>query len=375
MLYNAVLDTFTVSRKETVPLVGAYAASNFDQYVVGNALLNSSLVPVRRMETDSGRSSGFAFIDDQIGFRIIAPDASSPGVLQRVEVSNGAPTRPTRTIEAPLLGSETQAFTRTLAPLYSRQTIVALTTSGFSVLPWNYDAGSAPPHIDRIVNAADFSLPVAPGGLITLLGSDLSPVSAASQPGPLSGAVNESCLTANGLPVPVIFVSPGQINAQLPFALEGNTTLVLRTPSGVSDNFNITIKPVAPSIFRSGVAGPQSDIPTVIRASNNQVVTLSNPIHHGDVLTIYATGLGRTNPPVEAGVPAPFDPLATVVVKPVVTIGGVPVEVLFAGLSPGHVGIYQLNVRVGVNVPEGLNVPLTISQGAEPTQVNVRVVN
>jgi uncharacterized protein (TIGR03437 family) len=375
MLYNAVQDTFTVSRKETTPLLGAYAASNFDQYVVGNALLNSSLVPMRRMETDSGRSSGFAFVDDRTAFRITAAATSAPGVMQRVDLANGSGSRPTRTIEAPLLATDTQAFTRTLAPLYSRTVVVALTTSGFTVLPWNYDSASAPPRIDRIVNAADFSQPVAPGGLVTVLGSDLSPVSQSSRQVPLPTALGESCLTVNGIPVPVMFVSPRQINAQLPFSVDGSTTLVLRTPSGVSDNFNVTIQTTAPSIFRNGVAGPQADVPTVVRANNNQVVTLSNPVHHGDVLTIYATGLGRTSPSVETGVPAPSDPPASALVSPVVTIGGVPVEVLFAGLSPGEVGIYQINVRVGGAVPPGLSVPLAITQGSIATEVPVRVVD
>jgi uncharacterized protein (TIGR03437 family) len=375
MLYNSVQDTFTVSRKETTPLVGAYAASNFDQFVVGNALLNSSLVPVRRMETDSGKSSGFAFIDDKTGFRITAPTASSPGVMQRVDLVSGAGSRATRTVEAPLITSETQVFTRTLAPLYSRSAVIALTTSGFTALPWNYDAGGAPPRIDRVVNAADFAQPVAPGGLITVMGSELSPISQSSRQIPLPTALGDSCLTVNGTPVPVLFVSPRQINAQLPFAVDGTTTLILRTPSGVSDNFNLTIQTAAPSVFRNGVAGPQGDVPTVIRESNNQVVTPSNPIHHGDVLTIYATGLGRTNPAVETGVPAPSDPLASAVITPTVTIGGAPVEVLFAGLTPGEIGLYQINVRVGGAVPEGLSLPLVISQSGGATQIPVRVVD
>ena len=66
MLYDSSVDSFTVSRKETTPLVGAYAASNFDQFVVGNALLNSSLVPIKRFD-DTGKSSGFAFLDNQTG--------------------------------------------------------------------------------------------------------------------------------------------------------------------------------------------------------------------------------------------------------------------------------------------------------------------
>jgi uncharacterized protein (TIGR03437 family) len=375
MLYNGNADSFTVSRKETTPLTGAYAASSFDQFVVGNALLNSSLVPVRRFETDSGKPSGFAFVD-QIGYRINAPNASAPGIIQKMDLTTGEALSPaTRIVEAPILGATGEVFTRTLAPLASRSAIIVLTTSGFSVLPWNFDAAIAPPRIERVVNAADLTQPVAPGGLITVLGNALSPVSQSSSQIPLPTALGESCLTVNGLPVPVMFVSPRQVNAQLPFAVEGNTAVVLRTPGGVSDNYNLTILPGAPSVFRSGVAGPQSDVPTVVRSTNNQVVTLSNPIHHGDTIVIYATGLGRTSPSVDAGVPAPAEPLATAIVPPTVTLGGVPLEVQFAGLTPGEIGIYQINALVRGNVPQGMQVPLTITQGNGVTSLPVRVLN
>ena len=375
-LYDSSADTFTISRKETTPLLGAYAASNFDQFVVGNALLNSSLVPIKRFETETGKSSGFAFLDNQFGFRMTAPTASAPGVLQRVDLQSGSGIRPTRTSEAPILGgTTTDAFTRTLAPLPSRNAIVALTTSGFTVFPWNFDVGSAPPRLDRIVNAADGTQPVAPGGLISLYGTDLSPVRQSSRQNPLPTVLGESCLTVNGLPVPVMYVSPGQINAQLPFAVDGNTQLVLRTPGGASDSFNVTILPAAPSVFRNSVAGPETGIPTVVRNTNGLVVTPSNPIHRGDILTIYATGLGRTTPAVESGVPSPAEPLASAIIPPTVTIGGQPVEVEFAGLTPGEVGVYQINVRVTGAVPLGLSVPMNISQGTGSTSLAVRVVD
>jgi DNA-binding beta-propeller fold protein YncE len=87
MLYNANVDTFTVSRKESIAISGAYAASNYDQFVVGNLLLNASLVPIRQFETGTGLSSGFAFVD-QTGYRTTAPNAQSPGIIQRVDMQS-----------------------------------------------------------------------------------------------------------------------------------------------------------------------------------------------------------------------------------------------------------------------------------------------
>ncbi|MGH9628714.1 MAG: hypothetical protein ACRD7E_10320 [Bryobacteraceae bacterium] len=374
LLYNASADTFTVSRKDSTALAGAYAASSFDRFVVGNMLMNASLVPMHRLETGTGRSSGFAFVGDEIGYRLTAPDAQSPGVMQRVDLQNGNMIRATRMVEAPILNDPELVFTRTIAPLHERRGIVALTTSGFTVFPWNYDTSVAPPRIESVVNAADLSAPVAPGGLVSVLGSELSPVNMSSSQVPLPTALGESCLTVNGVPVPMIFVSPRQVNAQLPFAVEGNTTLVLRTPGGVSDNYSLTIQPAAPSVFRTGIAGPDSDIPAVVRARNNAIVTPSNPIHLGDVITIYATGLGKTSPAVDPGFPAPSEPLAYALIPPVVTLGGVDLLVTYAGLTPGEVGIYQINAVIGDDVPLGLSVPLSISQGSEATSMNVRVV-
>ena len=374
LLYNSNADTFTISRKDSAALSGAYAASSFDQFVVGNTLLNSSLVAVRQLETGTGLSSGFAFID-QSGLRITAPNASSPGIIQKVDLQSGTGSGVTRVIEAPLLSDPLAIlpFTRTLAPLANRTAIVALTTSGFTVLPWNYDAAVAPPTIDRVVNAADFSQPIAPGGLITVFGTNLSPISQATTPGSLPTALADSCLQVNGLGVPVLFVSPTQINGQLP-NFDGNTTLTVYTPGGVSDNFNLTILPAAPSVFRIDSVGPDGSNAAIIRASNNQLVTPSNPVHRTDTIVIYATGLGRTSPEVPPGTPAPTDELAGVQIPVIVTIGGVPVAVEFAGLTPGQIGVYQINVRVNGRVPLGLSVPLVISQGTGSTSVSVRVV-
>ena len=373
MLYNANVDTFTISRKEGTSLSGAYAASNFDQYVVGNLLLNASLVPSRQLETTSGTSSGFAFVD-QGGFRTTAPNAQSPGNIQRVDPASSNALRSTRMAEAPLLSDTGRPFTRTLAPLYGRQAIVSLTTSGLTVLPWNYDAAVAPPRIDRIVNAADFSQNTAPGSLISLIGSNLSPVSQASSTTPLPTALGESCLTVNGVPVPMLFASGEQINAQIPYQVDGNVTLILRTPGGVSDNFNLTILPAAPSIFRSGTSGPETQLPAVVRARNNEIVTVSNPIHRDDVISIYLTGMGNTSPAVEAGFPGGSDPIAMPLIAPTVRLGGVGLPVEFAGLAPGQVGVYQINARIPRNVPTGFDIPLNVSQGGQGTSVPVRVV-
>jgi len=371
LLYNANADTFTISRKDSAALAGAIAASSFDQFVIGNTLYNASLVPVQQFDSSIGVSSGFAFVDDG-GFRTGAVAASSPGAMQRVDFASTAAQAPTRIAEAPLLGSVGSAFTRTLAVLANRNGMVNLSTSGFTVVAWGYDASTAIPRITSVTNAADRSKALAPGGLIVVAGKDLSPLNIATREVPLPMALGETCLTVNGLPVPMLMASPGQINAQLPFQAEGNVTMVLRTPGGISDNYNLTILSTAPSVFRTPLA-EDYEVPTVLR-SNDQVVTISNPIRSNDELRIYLTGMGKTDPEIPAGIPAPSD-APTVLVQPNVTINGFSLPVASAGLVPGQIGVYEIKALVPHTVPKGMNQTLQIRQGGYASSVAVRVID
>jgi uncharacterized protein (TIGR03437 family) len=375
LLYSANEDTFVVSRKDFSKLGGAYAALGEDRFLVDNHLLDGALAPIRDLETSTGQSSGFAIVDG-LGLRTTAPDAAAAGAIQRVDLAEPRMLRPTRMTEAPRLPDPTlpPAFTRTLAVLPGARLIVSLSTSGFTALAWDYDAAVADPRIERIINAADGSEAVAPGGLITVLGRDLNLTTEATREVPLPTALGDSCLTVNGVLVPMVLVSPTRINAQLPFGVTGSATMILRTPGGVSNSFRFTIQPAAPAVFRTGTAGEERGLATVIRAKNNQLVTLSNPIHPEDVIVIYLTGLGATTPEVPDGYPGPASPLAWAVAKPVVKLGGVELPVLFAGMTPGQVGVYQINAQVPYWVPLGMDVPLVIEAAGQGTALAVRVV-
>ncbi len=373
-LYDASADTFTVSRKLGTALSGAFAASASGQFLVGSTLLNSSLVPLTTWTT-SDFASGFAFVDGQ-GIRLTGPPSASGtgGVLERLDLATGSRIRPTRLAEQPLVSGADSVFTRTLMPLSNRNALVALTTSGFTAVPWEFDAAVVPPVIQQVVNAADLTSQVAAGSLIAVFGTDLNPINAATREMPLPTAIGESCLTANGAAIPMMFASPRQINAQMPLHLEGRVVMTLYTPGGVSDDYYVNVLPVAPAVFLSGTAGPLTDIPVVIKASNHELVTPSNPLHPGDEISIYATGLGPTSPEVEAGLPPPSSPPALLLVPPEVRLGGAPMAVSYAGLSPGQVGVYRIDAKVPQKPPAGVEVPLTISRGSGTTAVSVRVV-
>ncbi|MFN0172589.1 MAG: hypothetical protein ACKV22_39925 [Bryobacteraceae bacterium] len=366
LLYEANSDTFTIARKDFTALAGTYAASNNGQFVVGNRLLNASMVQERLLEP----SAGVAFVDET-AVRTFGAAAGDPGTISRVNLSTGQSLRPTRTVEAPITEVTTPgfAFIRTLVPMASRQSLISLTQSGFTVIPWSYDAATPIPNLERIVNAADQTAPVAPGGLISIFGADLSPLNIATREIPLPTALADSCLTVNGSVIPLVFVSSNQINAQLPINVSGRAQLVLRAPAGVSNNLNFTIRSTAPSVFRSASEG--STRPVVIK--DGAFVDEANPVRAGDELTIYATGMGLTSPQVEAGLPGPDSPLAETVIRPEVTLGEQPLEVLYSGLAPGQVGVYQLNVRVSSAVRGGGDVPLKIRQGESATELAIRV--
>jgi uncharacterized protein (TIGR03437 family) len=373
-LYDASANSFTVSRNIGTALTGTYAASGDGRFAAGNHVLNASLVPTATW-SGSAFSSGFAFVNGQ-GLLLTGPASASgaSGVLARVDLAAGSLIRPTGIAEQPMASAGNSVFTRTLAPLANGNAVIALTISGFTALAWNFDAAVVAPSISNIVNAASLDSQVAPGSLVSVFGNNLSPTSVATSQIPLPTAIGQSCLTANGLAIPMLFASPQQINAQLPLYLAGSVTMTLYTPGGSSGDYHLNVQPVAPAVFQSGTAGPLTGIPTVVKASNQQLVTPSNPIHGGDWITIYATGLGITSPAVAAGLPAPYSPPALALVAPDVSLGGMPLAVSYAGLAPGEVGVYQINVQAPPKPPEGDQVPLTITQGGVASSVAVRVV-
>ena len=405
MVYEASSDLFVASRKDFDKLSGAYAALSDSRFVVDNNLLNSSLVPIQKFDSGTGSSSGLA-VADQYVLRTTALSSANPGIIQRVLLGDATVIRPTRMIEAPLLVESTtvtapeecdslfgqtvckpattitttvgSAFTRTLAARPERRLIFSLTTSGLTVLPWDFDAAVADPRLERVLNAADNSEALAPGALITITGRDLSLVNAATSAVPLPTILGESCLTVNGVLVPMRLISPTQINAQLPYTVVGEATMVLRSPAGLSNNLTFTVRPTAPSVFRTGTVGTEKGLATVVRAVNNELVTLSNPIHPEDTIVIYAAGLGGTSPAVVAGYPGPSDPLAQALIQPEVTLGDVGLPIGYAGLAPGggveRVGVYQINAYVPYWAPLGMEIPLRITQGGSSTTLMVRVV-
>ncbi len=387
ILYEIFADTVVASRQDFDSLGGPYTSVSRDLFLAGTHVLNRSLVPAGTIQAGPATSSGFAFVE---GFGILtaAGASTAPGLIQRMDLDTLNPINPTRTVEAPLvvdtmvtppvgqIGQTILSFTRTLAPLANRGWMMSLSLSGLTALPWEFDAAVAEPVITQVVNSADGAEAIAPGSLITIRGRNFTTVSEVAGPPPLPTFLGGACVTVNANTlVPMIRISPTEIGAQLPYGLGAGASMIVRGPGGTSRPFSLSVLAGAPAVFRDGQAGPQTGLATVVRAKNNQLATLANPLHPEEVVIIYLTGLGETSPRVTAGHPAPAEPLATVIAQPEVTLGGVGLPIEFAGLVPGQVGVYQINARIPFWVPTGMSVPLTITQAGHSTTISVRVVN
>ena len=169
--------------------------------------------------------------------------------------------------------------------------------------------------------------------------------------------------------VPLVYGSAGQFNAQVPWELAGleEAMLTVQVGPAVSDPITVPLAAYAPGLFTVdfsaegqaaiSIAHTEGVIPAPVGSIPGAA---TRPARRGEFLTIWCIGLGPvTNPPPsgeEAGIPAPLT-----TTQPTVTIGGVEASIRFSGLSPGLVGLYQVNVRVPEDAPSGDAVPLVLT--------------
>jgi len=167
-----------------------------------------------------------------------------------------------------------------------------------------------------------------------------------------------------GRALPLSFAAPGQINAQVPYALpKGNYQLIVARGTTISTPVSVAVLDTQPGIFTTNSSGSGQGHVYKITAAHDQVLAdAASPVKAGDVLTIYCSGLGEVTPGgVDAGSAAPLGTLESAVNPVTATIGGIPATVLFAGLTPGFTGLYQVNLTVPEGVPPGSAVPILLT--------------
>jgi uncharacterized protein (TIGR03437 family) len=215
---------------------------------------------------------------------------------------------------------------------------------------------------DGIVNGASFSRATAPGSIISIFGKSLASVTEPAKSLPLPTTLAGSQVLVDGKEIPLFFVSGLQINALLPLDLALGDRRVEAIAGGYRATSSVRLEPAAPGIFTANdIAYGHGAVVNSDFSAN----TPANPAKAGSVIQIYATGLGRVTPAVAPGHPAAASPLSVVNTTPKVFVGGIAAEVLFAGLAPGFVGLYQVNARIPESAPAGAAVPLWMESGAQ----------
>ena len=216
-----------------------------------------------------------------------------------------------------------------------------------------------------VVDAAGYLPTLAPGGLASLFGVELAGETAAASGFPLPTTLAGVKVKVNGIDAPLLFVSPKQINFQVPFeTATGASSVVALLGQQQSPDEPAAVSEFAPGLF----VNPATGEPIVQRHPDGALITAQNPAKPGDILIIYVTGIGGLDNPPATGAPATDSPLASATVTPTVSVGGVEVEVLFAGLAPGFVGLGQINVELPADLPQGSPLPLVIGFGENESQ-------
>src|SRR5579871_1574795 len=240
-----------------------------------------------------------------------------------------------------------------------------------------------------ILNSGGFQqgVPIAPGSLVSIFGSNLASQLSIHDTYPLSTSragvtvqfvTTQSVGLAGGTKVfdaavqdtvpPDPTTRLSQINAQVPWNLLSNggtaTVNVIVTNNGVpSAPSPVTIGSFGPGIFTLGTRAIAANFPDPTFAWPTGAVAglTSRPAKVGDVVTIYATGLGAVDVPVADGANT-LDALRTNTNTPMVLVGNVSAPILFSGLAPSFAGVNIVNIRIPT-VPAGDNVPVQIVAG------------
>lgn len=221
-----------------------------------------------------------------------------------------------------------------------------------------------------VVNAASYAVnaPLAPGDLISIFGQNLATRKMLASAVPLPNTLNGTKVRLGGEKVPLFFVSDGQIDALVPYDVPPNTTLqlIVLQNGSLSLPEMVTIAPAAPAALSADGSGKGLGLIFVVKPNGTQFQAAPNhPASAGDTLVIYAEGLGAVNPTVHSGAPAPTTPPSQTTNEVAVTIGGVAAKVEFSGLTPGLVGVYQVNVAVPAGITPGPNVPIVITEAGQ----------
>ena len=204
--------------------------------------------------------------------------------------------------------------------------------------------------LNSVVNGASFRKAtesngaVAPGAIVAIFGTGLASSAQMAETLPLPTVLGETSVTFSNVPAPLFFVSPTQINAQVPYDVLPGTVSAQVKRSESSEPQQISVAGFSPGIFTINQQGTGTG--AILHAETFQLVSEANPARRGEFLSIFCTGLGRLRSTVASGQIAPSPPPETLGL-PLVDIGGIPSEVTFSGLAPGFVANQRVIAQAG----------------------------
>lgn len=236
----------------------------------------------------------------------------------------------------------------------------AVVTSGAAAAGFHLSPSGPSLNAGGVVNAATNSAGVlAPGMLVSAYGSQFAFATTQTPSAHLSSSLGGLTVYVNGFPAPLLLVSPGQVNFQIPWEITAGTATVTMIGNGplgtLGNSLTVTIGPFSPGIFK-------------VTHADFSAVTASSPAAAGEILLLWATGLGAVSPTPATGEPPAS--VTTTTTNPTVTIGGAQAAVQFSGLS-GFAGLYQVNVAMPAAIPAGAATPLVLSIGGQSATVAI----
>jgi uncharacterized protein (TIGR03437 family) len=244
--------------------------------------------------------------------------------------------------------------------------VFAATDTGIAIYG---ESAPVPPALEAVTNAASYSTAaISPGSLISIFGSNLAGITASAPSIPLPMSIADTSVTVSGVPAPLLYESPGQINAQVPWEVPvGQATVVVRTRGSSSAAVNVTIQPVAPGLFtdqNGGAAALNAD---------GSVNSQENPAAAGSVISIFFTGQGPVRRTVDDGAAPAAGTIVPATSAASATIGGTTALIEFSGLAPLYPGFAQMNLKVPA-LPSGVY-PLIVTVGGKTSNAAQLVIS
>ena len=214
--------------------------------------------------------------------------------------------------------------------------------------------------IDAISNAASPSLDdaVAPGSIISISGPKLASKTIAGPASPLAQTLDGVTVTIGNQLLPLLLVSPGQINAQLPSGLAvGPQTLTVHNP-GEPDAIGVfTAQRNAPGLFSHQLSGKPY---WAAMHADGSLVTPKSPARRGEAVTALGTGFGRFHPQPPDGFAVPASGVFPLADPAVLEFSGKTVKPDFTRAAPGRVGISEVGFHIADPFPVASTVEIKV---------------